>query len=127
MARSKIELFNLDSEEGGIFRQLADGMTTTIFPGENAMLSVVRIDPHAMGEMHKHPEEQWGVMLSGSATRYQDEEEFQINKGDIRFNVAFGTAGEATGFVIPSAAAHTDLPLHTINLDLVRRVALESE
>ncbi|MGB5216496.1 MAG: cupin domain-containing protein [Anderseniella sp.] len=83
MARSKIELFNLDSEEGGIFRQLAEGMSTTIFPGENAMLSVVRIDPHAMGEMHKHPEEQWGVMLSGSATRYQDEEEFQINKGDI--------------------------------------------
>ena len=83
MARSKIELFNLDSAEGGIFRQLADGMTTTIFPGEKAMLSVVRIDPNAMGQMHKHPEEQWGIMLEGSATRYQDDEEFLIRKGDI--------------------------------------------
>jgi quercetin dioxygenase-like cupin family protein len=83
MTRSKIELFNLDSDEGGIFRQLAEGMTTTIFPGEQAMLSVVRIDPHAMGQMHKHPEEQWGVMLEGSATRYQDEVEFLIRKGDI--------------------------------------------
>ena len=51
----------------------------------------------------------------------------QINKGDIRLNVAFGSAGEATGFVIPSAAADTDLPLHTISLDLVRRAAPESE
>lgn len=83
MTRSKIELFNLDSDKGGIFRQLAEGMTTTIFPGEQAMLSVVRIDPHAMGQMHKHPEEQWGVMLEGSATRYQDEVEFLIRKGDI--------------------------------------------
>ena len=83
MARSKIELFNLDSDEGGITRQLAEGMTTTIFPGEQAMLSVVRIDPHATGQMHKHPEEQWGVMLEGSATRYQDDEEFLIRKGDI--------------------------------------------
>lgn len=45
----------------------------------------------------------------------------QINKGDIRLSVAFGTAGEATGFLIPSTAADKDLPLHTISLDLVRR------
>jgi len=83
MAPSKIELFNLDSAEGGIFRQLADGMTTTIFPGEQAMLSVVRIDPYTMGQLHRHPEEQWGVMLEGSATRYQDDVEFLIRKGDI--------------------------------------------
>ena len=83
MAESKIELFNLDSADGGIFRQLAEGMTTTIFPGEKAMLSVVRIEPHAMGQMHNHPEEQWGVMLEGSATRYQDDEEFTISKGDF--------------------------------------------
>ena len=51
----------------------------------------------------------------------------QINKGDIRLSVAFGAAGEATGFVIPSAAADKDLPLHTIALDLVRRAPLESD
>lgn len=83
MKQSEIELFNLDSAEGGIFRQLAEGMTTTIFPGEKAMLSVVRIEPNMKGEMHNHPEEQWGVMLEGSATRYQDDVEFEIKKGDF--------------------------------------------
>ncbi len=83
MSKSKIELFNLDSAEGGIFRRLAEGMSTTIFPGEKAMLSIVRIEPGAMGEMHNHPEEQWGVMLEGSATRYQDDVEFEIAKGDF--------------------------------------------
>lgn len=83
MTKSKVELFNLDSTEGGIFRQLAEGMTATIFPGEKAMLSVVRIEPNAMGKMHNHPEEQWGVMLEGSATRYQDDVEFEINKGNL--------------------------------------------
>lgn len=83
MTKSKVELFNLDSAEGGIFRQLAEGMTTTIYPGEKAMLSVVRIEPNAMGKMHNHLEEQWGVMLEGSAVRYQDDVEFEIKKGDF--------------------------------------------
>ena len=79
----KIEKYRLDSPEGGMFRKLAEGMTTTIFPGEKAMLSVVTIEPHAMGVMHSHAEEQWGVVLEGSATRYQDDFEFEIVEGDI--------------------------------------------
>lgn len=79
----KIELFDLNDLEGGIYRKLAEGMSTTIFPGEKAMLSVVKIEPHAMGEMHHHPEEQWGVMLKGSATRYQGDTEFEIVEGNF--------------------------------------------
>lgn len=79
----KVEKYRLDSPEGGIFRKLADGLTTRIFPGEKAMLSVVTVEPGAMGKMHSHPEEQWGVVLKGSATRYQGDIEFEITEGDV--------------------------------------------
>jgi len=79
----KVEKYRLDSHEGGIQRKLADGLTTTIFPGEKAMLSVVTIEPGAMGVMHSHAEEQWGVVLKGSATRYQDDFGFEIVEGDV--------------------------------------------
>ncbi len=36
--------FNIDALEQGISRQLADGMTTRVFPGQDAMISIVRID-----------------------------------------------------------------------------------
>ena len=82
-AANKVELYQLDDPKGGVFRKLAEGMTTHIFCGEKAMLSIVYIEPGAMGVMHHHPEEQWGVVLEGSATRYQGEIEFQIKKGDF--------------------------------------------
>ena len=78
-----IEKYRLDSAEGGIERRLGEGLSTVIFPGEKAMLSVVTIEPGAMGTMHAHPEEQWGVVLEGSATRYQDDETFEIVEGDV--------------------------------------------
>jgi len=36
--------FNLDALEQGIARQLAEGMTTRVFPGDDAMISIVRIE-----------------------------------------------------------------------------------
>ena len=45
------------------------------------MLSVVRLDPGAQGTLHSHPEEQWGVMLQGSATRIQGEDRFEVKEG----------------------------------------------
>ena len=83
MADPKIELYNLNALSGGIERKLAEGMKTTILPGEKAMLSVVEIEPNAKGKMHQHPEEQWGVMLKGDAIRYQGETEFHIREGDV--------------------------------------------
>lgn len=77
------EKYNLDRAEGGIARKLAEGLSTVIFPGEKSMLSVVSVEPNAMGVMHSHPEEQWGVMLEGSATRYHGDESFEVTKGDI--------------------------------------------
>lgn len=82
-AADRVELYRLDDPQGGIQRKLAEGMSTQIFGGDKAMLSVVTIEPGAMGVMHQHPEEQWGVMLDGSATRYQGSITFEITKGDF--------------------------------------------
>ncbi len=59
----KAEYHNLDKPDDGLLRELAPGLTTRIFAGEQAMLSVVTIAPNAEGKMHHHPEEQWGVLL----------------------------------------------------------------
>ncbi|MDQ2092023.1 cupin domain-containing protein [Marimonas arenosa] len=76
-------LFHVDDPSGGIARKLAEGLTTTIFPGEHAMISVVRIAPGAEGQRHSHPEEQWGLLLQGSATRYQGDHSFELCPGNI--------------------------------------------
>jgi quercetin dioxygenase-like cupin family protein len=62
--------FNTASAEGGISRELAPGITTTIFSGDQAMLSIVRFEPGVRGSLHHHPEEQWGYCLSGSGLRF---------------------------------------------------------
>lgn len=64
------EFHSLHDTAAGLFRELAPGVTTRIFAGEQAMLSVVEIAPGAEGVMHHHPEEQWGVLLEGSAIRF---------------------------------------------------------
>ena len=75
--------FNLDSLEGGIERELAPGITTTVFPGDQAMISIVRFAPNTKGVMHHHPEEQWGFCLEGSATRFQGDLAIAVSKGDF--------------------------------------------
>ena len=74
---------NLADVTQGIARELAPGVTTRIFPGEHAMLSVVTIAPNGEGTMHSHPEEQWGVCLEGTAIRIQGGEEIAVKKGDF--------------------------------------------
>ena len=69
------EFHSLDDPSDGLLRELAPGVSTRIFAGEHAMLSVVTIAPGAMGTLHHHPEEQWGVLLEGSAIRYQGDDE----------------------------------------------------
>ena len=77
------EFHSLDDPSDGLLRELAPGVSTRIFAGEHAMLSVVTIAPGAMGTLHHHPEEQWGVLLEGSAIRYQGDEEIAVKKGDF--------------------------------------------
>ncbi len=79
----KSEFHNLDNLDDGLFRDLAPGLTTRIFAGEHAMLSVVTLAPHSQGTLHHHPEEQWGVLLEGSAVRVQGDEEITVKKGDF--------------------------------------------
>jgi quercetin dioxygenase-like cupin family protein len=79
----KAEFHNLDRPDDGLFRELAPGLTTHIFAGEHAMLSVVVIAPGAEGVIHHHPEEQWGVLLEGSAVRIQGDVEIPVSKGDF--------------------------------------------
>lgn len=80
---SKPEYFNLHDLTQGIARELAPGLNTRVFPGEQAMLSVVTIAPHAQGSIHSHPEEQWGVLLEGSAVRIDEGVETSVVKGDF--------------------------------------------
>jgi quercetin dioxygenase-like cupin family protein len=76
-------VFNLKDEAQGIPRKLGEGIVTRIFPGEHAMLSVVRIAPHARGTVHSHPQEQWGVLLEGRCVRVQGGEEIEMRAGDF--------------------------------------------
>lgn len=77
------EFHHLDDLTDGLFRELAPGLTTRIFSGEHAMLSVVSFEPNSEGTIHQHPEEQWGVLLEGSAIRVQGDEEIPVRKGDF--------------------------------------------
>ena len=83
MSQKETNFFNIDDMSQGIARTLTYGITTRIFPGEKSMVSVVRIEPNAVGAIHSHPQEQWGLMLEGSAVRIQDGEEIEVKKGDF--------------------------------------------
>ncbi len=76
-------VFNLDDEAQGIARKLGEGIATRIFPGDQAMLSVVRIAPHSEGTPHSHPQEQWGVLLEGALVRIQGGQEIAMKARDF--------------------------------------------
>ena len=75
--------FNIHDLSRGIQRELTEGVSTRIFPGEQAMLSVVSIEPNARGTIHSHPEEQWGFLLEGDGFRIQDGVEHPVKAGDF--------------------------------------------
>ena len=95
--------FNLHDMGQGISRTLADGLDARIFPGENAMLSVVHIGPNKSGQVHKHVQEQWGVMLEGSGVRTQDGIDHDVRAGDFwrtPSNVSHGLKAGPEGAVV---------------------------
>jgi quercetin dioxygenase-like cupin family protein len=77
------EFYNIDDASSGIARELGPGLNTRIYAGEQAMLSIVAIAPNAKGELHRHPEEQWGLLLEGSGVRTQGDEQIAVKKGDF--------------------------------------------
>ena len=83
MSQKDTNFFNINALEQGIARTLTEGITTRIFTGQQAMISVVRIEPNAVGTIHSHSQEQWGLMIEGSAIRIQDDEEIAVEKDDF--------------------------------------------
>lgn len=75
--------FNLSDLSRGIARNLAPGIDTRVFPGEQSMFSIVSFEPGSEGSIHSHPEEQWGVLLEGSGVRIQDGAEVPVGTGDF--------------------------------------------
>jgi quercetin dioxygenase-like cupin family protein len=75
--------FSLNDLTQGIQRKLGAGINTRIFVGNQAMLSVVELEPHSEGSLHSHPQEQWGVLLEGECTRIQDGQEVAMQAGDF--------------------------------------------
>ena len=76
-------VFNRDSDTNAIVRNLSEDIRVRIFVGKGSMLSFVTLPPHTQGSIHKHPEEQWGVLLEGSCLRIQDEQEVKMEVGDF--------------------------------------------
>jgi quercetin dioxygenase-like cupin family protein len=74
---------NINDLESGIKRVLGNGISTRIFCGDQSMLSIVTIEPNAKGQIHSHPQEQWGFLIEGSGIRIQGGEEVVIKKGDF--------------------------------------------
>lgn len=72
-----------DESDRSVTRKLAPGIETDVFSGENSMLSFVRIDPNSEGQIHSHPEEQWGILIEGECVRIQDGEEVRMTVGDF--------------------------------------------
>ena len=89
--------FNIDDLSQGIHRKLGEGIETRIFCGENVMLSVARLEPNSAGEMHSHPEEQWGMLLDGECTRIQNGAEIKMRRGDFWYTPSNVMHGIRTG------------------------------
>ena len=95
--------FNLGNLGKGIRRELTDGITAHVFPAEQSMASVVEIAPNAVGTVHSHPQEQWSVLVEGSATRIHEGEEIAVGKGDFWVapgGVEHGIIGGPEGAVV---------------------------
>ena len=76
-------LFHRDDDASGVPRELAAGIRSRVFTGENIQLSVVRFEPHSAGAIHCHPEEQWGILLEGECIRIQGGVEVLAKTGDF--------------------------------------------
>ena len=75
--------FNIKNSSQGIKRELAKGVNARIFPGVEAMISIVNLQPNAAGKIHNHPQEQWGIIISGSGVRIQNNDKIPVVEGDF--------------------------------------------
>ncbi len=75
--------FSIHDTDTGIPRDLADGLHARVYPGEQAMISIVRIGPNKEGQVHSHPQEQWGFCIQGSGERMQGGKVIAVKAGDF--------------------------------------------
>lgn len=99
----KENFFNVDAMKQGLARDLSAGLTARIFSGDQAMVSIVRIEPGASGTVHAHPQEQWGFCFRGSGVRTQGKVKIAVGEGDFwrtPGNVEHGFTAGPDGAVI---------------------------
>lgn len=77
--------FNMRDPIGGLPRKLAEGMYSSIYASDRLMVSVVRIEPNCKGSLHKHPHEQWGILIEGGGKRIAERGFTPVTAGDFWF------------------------------------------
>ncbi len=73
------------------------GVTISTAAGNEMMLSLAELDPHAEVELHSHPHEQVGMVIEGSARFIVGEEEQVLTPGRM--------------YVIPGGVPHRVIAL----------------
>jgi quercetin dioxygenase-like cupin family protein len=63
--------------------EIFDGITGRTFWGDRMLLSIVELEPNAVGPPHSHPHEQIGLVLAGELSFTIDGETRTIRPGDI--------------------------------------------
>ena len=76
-------VFNLYDLEAGIPRALNNGIKGQVFHGDQSTFMIARFGPNMPGKIHKHPHEQWHIVLEGSCTRIHGDEEVACKQGDF--------------------------------------------
>ena len=77
-------------------RTLAPGVTAKIASGEKMMFSLVTLAPNAVVPTHSHPQEQMGMMVSGTM-EFTIESETRVLSGNEMYFVPGGASHAAKG------------------------------
>jgi quercetin dioxygenase-like cupin family protein len=72
--------------------EIAPGIRTRVLSRGSLMFSLIELDEGAFSSLHRHPEEQMGLVLEGTFERHQD--------GEVRL------LGPGDGFYVPPGAVH---------------------
>ncbi|MEM9716292.1 MAG: cupin domain-containing protein [Pseudomonadota bacterium] len=103
MTKETSHFFNINDLSEGIHRNLAEGVEARVFPGDQAMVSIVTLEPNKQGSIHSHPEEQWGILLEGNGIRIQNGVEHEIGPGSFWLtpgNVEHGIIAGSNGLKV---------------------------
>ena len=82
MAAEK-DIFNVNDLTAGIPRGLSNGIKGQVFHGDQSTFMIARFGPNMPGKIHKHPHEQWHLVLEGSCTRIHEGHEVACVTGDF--------------------------------------------